>query len=97
MSYLIGYLLAAHAFMFLLAWRSRDPAVRAALFVTLLWPVTLSVVTLQLCLEVVGWCFDFSETPEHLSTFGFRRPNDGWPGFAVRGFGVEFMLWKARK
>lgn len=97
MNYLIGYLLASYAMLFLFAWRTREQAIRAALLVTLLWPVSILIVGLSLAVATVGWQSDVDETPEHLSTFGFRKPNDGWPGFAVRGFGIEIMFWKRRK
>jgi hypothetical protein len=44
-----------------------------------------------------GWAFDFDESPQHLSRFGYRRPDDNWPGIAFRAFGFELQFWKQRK
>lgn len=89
-----AYLYAAFAF---LAWRAYldRSDVRDTFVASLLWPLILLYVAMEYLAKMVGWCFDVAVPPE--PRFGFRRPIDGWPGFAVSFRWFELRFWKARR
>ena len=57
------------------------------------WPITC----IFMILLSITWAFkwDFDILPKK-NWFGFRRPNDNWPGFAITIFKTEFCFWKKR-
>ena len=59
----------------------------------ILWPLTVPIVAVVLLFDLVGWEFDAMRSKK---MFGFRRPNDDWPGFALTVFYIEIQFWKAR-
>lgn len=96
MTYLIGYFIVSYAMMVAYLWHDRNSYMRGTLLIIILWPVSLTVGLVSYGLYKAGWSNDIDETPKHLSMFGFRRPDDKWPGFAVRGFGLELRVWRKR-
>ena len=93
MEYAIGYMVSVFVFQALTAWRNPREDFQVAFVATVFWPFILVLVAGSFVLDWIGWGFDMAKGAK---LFGFRRPNDGWPGFAVSIFKVEFQLWKKR-
>lgn len=96
MTYALAYSLVVNALFLLMARRGNDYE-RSTGWIFLLWPLSLLIGLASYTLHKCGWCNDICRAPKHLSDFGWRTPNDGQPGVAVRGFGYELQLWKSRK
>lgn len=96
MIYALGYSLVCNAII-LLVFRRKNTYERGAVLLTMVWPVTLTLGLLSYATHKLGWCTDITTAPSRLPSFGWRRPDDGHPGVAVRGFGFELQMWKARK
>ena len=94
MEYAIGYAASVFAFQLLAAWRTPREDFQVAFVATVFWPVVLVLIAGSALLDWVGWGFDIAKGAK---LFGFRCPNDGWPGFAVTVLKLEFQLWKNRK
>ena len=94
---LLYYFVPEFVLLLVFAIRAREPEYEAMAWLLLLWPVTVIVMLAWWVMHIAGWCFDFDHTPEHLTKFGYRRPDDNWPGVAVRGFGFELRFWRDRK
>lgn len=69
--------------------------VRTSAIIAFVWPVSVTFMACVLSLWAIGWDFDIDGTKND-KWFGFRRPNDGWPGFAVTILKLEFQFWKKR-
>jgi hypothetical protein len=94
--YLCIYLGTGWLLLLFLTGRRYDPEQTALCWAMLLWPITLLMVVVWRGVELLGWCLDFARQPSHLSRFGTRGTDDGWPGVAIRGFGFEIRIWKDR-
>lgn len=94
MEYATGYLAAVVAFQAIAAIRAADMDVRSVFILSAIWPLTLLTMILVLLAGAVGWTFEIKGAKKLV---GFRRPNDGWPGFAVTICGIELLVWKKRK
>lgn len=70
---------------------------REAAFLCALWPVMIPLIVLVVIIDSglaqIGWCFDIFDSP---GGWGTRRPNDGWPGLALRCPWFELHFWKRR-
>ena len=73
-------------------YRLEGESIRAAFWLTLLWPLTLLVVVPAVLLDWAGWRVNIEHRPD-LSPFGFRR-RDAGRGWAVRFLRLELQVWK---
>lgn len=94
MEYAMGYLAVVVALQAVIAIRAAEMEARSAFILCIIWPVTFLTLIAVLLVGAVGWTFDFKPAKKLV---GFRRPNDGWPGFAVTVCGIELLVWKKRK
>lgn len=93
-NYIIGYLLGFMAFMALCAIRNVDAEIRLIYLLGVFWPISLIIMVITKICWIIKWDFGFDYNKK---IFGFRRPNDNWPGFAITIFHGEFQFWKLRK
>lgn len=75
-----------------LAYRLEEESIRAAFWLTILWPATLLLVALVVLLDWIGWRVNIESRPD-LSPCGFRRRNGG-RGWAARWLCLELQVWK---
>ena len=94
MEYAIGYVVTVFVLQAIAAVRTPREDFQVAFVATVFWPFILVLLAGSALLDWVGWGFDIAKGTK---LFGFRRPNDGWPGFAVTFLKLEFQLWKNRK
>lgn len=92
MEYAMGYLAVVVALQAVIAIRAAEMEARSAFILSIIWPLTF--LTLILLAGAVGWTFDLKPVKR---VVGFRRPQDGWPGFAVAVCGIELLVWKKRR
>lgn len=91
-AYFAVYLAVGFALLAWLAYRLEGESIRAAFWLTLLWPLTLLVVVPAVLLDWAGWRVNIEHRPD-LSPFGFRR-RDAGRGWAVRFLRLELQVWK---
>ena len=94
MEYAMGYLAVVVALQALVAIRAAEMEARSAFIISMVWPLTILTLILVLLVGAVGWTFEIKGARKFV---GFRRPNDGWPGFAVTVCGIELLVWKKRQ
>ncbi len=59
------------------------------------WPLIVLLLFVVLVSDHAGWEFEIGHSPD--DGWGFRRPEDNWPGFAIRCPWLELQFWKKRK
>lgn len=94
MEYAMGYMAVVVVLQAVIAVRAAEMEARSAFILSMVWPLTFLTMILVLLVGAVGWTFDFKLAKKMV---GFRRPQDGWPGFAVTICGIEWLVWKKRK
>jgi len=97
MEFLFWYLVGIVTMFAVSAWRVNTNEVRAVFYMSLLWPVSLTMIAIIIIAELIPykptWSFNVSKNQLF---FGFRGTDDGQPGFAITVFKLEFQFWKTR-
>lgn len=87
--YIVGFFIIA-VFM---AFRAGKYDFNIGLLLCVIWPITLVLMVVELATKYCEWEWNMDYNDK---LFGYRKPNDGWPGFALTVFHVDFMCWKKR-
>lgn len=87
---------ASGFFICLLLYTWYDEDVRDAVYVCVMWPVVVFFLTLGLLTQGVLRLFGWQAALGNAGPWGIRRPDDGWPGFALRCPWFELLFWKKR-
>ena len=93
---LFVYICGILFFQLALAWRAEETTIRTAMWISYFWPIAFIVTLIMFWLDSVDWQIEFTETNTN-KLFGYRKPNDGWPGIAIIIFKYELQFWKYRR
>jgi len=97
MEFAFWYLVGIVVMFAVSAWRIEHHEVRAIFYLSLLWPVSVILITGTIVADKLNykpkWSFNAGYNPKF---FAFRKPDDGQPGFAITVFKIEFQFWKTR-
>lgn len=93
--YIGAYLACGFVLLAWIAYLDRHDA-RPAFWAALLWPLVLVAIPVVMALEACPWRFLVVKRNDYRSPWGFRRPDDGWPGWALRCPWWELQVWKDR-
>lgn len=92
MQYISAYLLIIIIFSIFIAIRKPEENFSLFWFI-LIWPVTIIMMIIVAYLDYINYNMDVQKNNKW---FGFRKPNDSWPGFAITICNFELQLWKKR-
>lgn len=91
---LIIYMAGVIIMMIAFAIRTPYQNIDAAVIISLLWPLSLVVMTMLKCMWIMNWDMDVVKVDKW---FGYRKAtNPKVKGFAITAIKLEFQFWKRK-
>lgn len=90
------YICGIFFFQIALAWRAEETRIRDVMWISYFWPIAFVFTIIIFWLDSIDWQVNCVKT-ETNKIFGFRKPDDNWPGIAIIIFRYELQFWKYRR